>query len=135
MEEGGRLRADLKAGVRELAILHSHAHVVVSLNEVVIADSEHPLLVIEPGHPRRFYFLHSDVRMEKLAMTQTTSHCPLKGDATYYGLRVGEHVIPDIAWSYDHPVEGAHQIAGMIAFYNEKVDLDIDGERQTRPRA
>jgi uncharacterized protein (DUF427 family) len=125
----------VKTGAHALTIVNSHAHLVVSVNDVVLADTYNPIVLLEGTLPPRYYLRPADVRRELLTMVRTTSHCPFKGDAKYYAARIGEHVVMDIAWVYDDPVPGAERIAGMIAFYNEKVDIDIDGDRQRRPRA
>ncbi|MEX2393907.1 MAG: DUF427 domain-containing protein [Actinomycetota bacterium] len=135
MEGAGRPHGATKVGADALTIVNSHAHLVVRVKDVVLADTYNPIVLLEGTHPVRYYIRPADVRRELLPMVRTTSHCPLKGDAKYFAGKIGEHVVMDIAWVYDDPVPGAERIAGMIAFYNEKVDIDIDGEPQRRPRA
>ncbi len=115
-------------------ILPSSRHVVVSLDGAVVADSHRPTFLYETGLPRRTYFSKLDVRMGLLTPTDTTSMCPYKGTASYWSLRTdgGDHA--DIAWSYFAPFRESAPIAGLVAFYDERVDVDVDGERQPRPR-
>ena len=83
-----------------------------------------------PACPPRFYLPPSDVRMDLLQATDTVSHCPYKGQAAYWS--VGDR--RDLAWSYREPFHETEKIAGLIAFYNEKVDIHLDGVLQDRPR-
>ena len=70
-----------------------------------------------------------------LIPTQTQTACPYKGTTSgYWSIRVGETVHPDLAWAYDFPTRQLQPIAGMIAFYNEKVDIFLDGELLDRPK-
>jgi uncharacterized protein (DUF427 family) len=61
------------------------------------------------------------------------SHCPYKGQAAYWSVRAGDSVHEDLAWSYAMPLPESEKIAGLVCFYNEKVDLHVDGVRQDRP--
>lgn len=80
-----------------------------------IADSTNALELRERGYPPRHYFPREDVRMDLLTTSETTTHCPFKGHAVYFSL--GER--QDIAWSYEHPIEGMEAIEGRVAFYKE----------------
>ena len=70
----------------------------------------------------------------QFAPTATVSHCPYKGQAQYWSARIGDRLVDDLAWSYRSPLPESQKVAGMIAFFNERVDLVIDGEPQERPR-
>ena len=104
----------------------------VEVDGVVVADSTSPVLLFETGLPVRYYLPKSDVRMDLLAPTDTRSGCPYKGDAEYYSLKVGNETHEDFVWWYRHPLPESIGIAGHVAFYNEKVDLIVDGVRQDR---
>jgi uncharacterized protein (DUF427 family) len=71
--------------------------------------------------------------MNLLQATDIVTHCPYKGSAQAWSVRLGERLHEKVAWSYPAPLPESVKIAGLIAFYNEKVDLDIDGVRQQRP--
>ena len=60
------------------------------------------------------------------------THCPYKGQAEYWSVRAGDTVHDDLAWSYRTPLPESQKIAGLVAFYNEKVDIYLDGELQER---
>jgi uncharacterized protein (DUF427 family) len=72
--------------------------------------------------------------MKLLDATDTETYCPYKGKAEYWSVRVGEAVHPDLAWSYRAPLPESQKVAGLISFYNERVDLYVDGVPQDRPR-
>jgi uncharacterized protein (DUF427 family) len=100
----------------------------------VVAETTHPTFLFETGLPRRTYVPKLDVRMELLDPTDSVTMCPYKGTARYWSIRAGGNVHPDLAWSYDAPFRESAPIAGLVAFYDEKVDLFVDGERQARPK-
>jgi uncharacterized protein (DUF427 family) len=114
-------------------ILASSRHVRVEVEGVTIAESFKPTLLFETGLPVRHYLPKTHVRMDLLIPTETESHCPYKGQAEYWSVRAGDTVHRDLAWSYRMPLPESEKIAGLIAFYNEKVDLYVDGVRQKRP--
>jgi uncharacterized protein (DUF427 family) len=114
-------------------ILPSSRHVRVEVDGVTIAESTKPTLLFETGLPARYYLPRTHVRMDLLEATDTVSHCPYKGQAEYWHVRAGDAVHADLAWSYPTPLPESQKIAGLIAFYNEKVDLHVDGVRQERP--
>lgn len=101
-----------------------------------IADSRRALLLLQigPGRLPTYYFPLADVRLDLLEPRATTSRCPLKGVARYWSARVGGRVVPDLAWGYPEPIAECPKIRGLICFYNERVDLSVDGEREPRPR-
>jgi uncharacterized protein (DUF427 family) len=115
-------------------VLASSRHVRVEVDGVTVAESHSPVLLFETGLPVRYYLPKTDVRMDLLSPTGTESQCPYKGTAEYYTLTVGGETHDGFVWWYRHPVHESIGIAGYVAFYNEKVDLIIDGVRQERPR-
>jgi uncharacterized protein (DUF427 family) len=115
--------------------LRSTRTVRVEVDGTVLAESTSPVLVFETGLPTRYYLNRTDVNFRHLVPSATRTSCPYKGRTSgYWSVRVDGTVHPDLAWSYDFPTAALLPIAGLIAFYNEKVDLIIDGERLTRPK-
>jgi len=102
----------------------SRRHVRVALGGEPIADSERALELHETGHATRFYIPVEDVREGVLVPSERTSHCPFKGDASYYSARVNGDVHADVAWYYPDPIPAVAEIAGYVAFYPDKVELD-----------
>jgi uncharacterized protein (DUF427 family) len=114
-------------------ILSSSRHVRVDVDGVTVAESAKPTLLFETGLPVRYYLPKTHVRMDLLTPTERESHCPYKGQAEWWSVRVGEAVHDDLAWSYPTPLPESQKIAGLVAFYDEKVDLYVDGVLQDRP--
>jgi uncharacterized protein (DUF427 family) len=113
--------------------LRSSRHTHVEIDGVVLADSVRPTVLFETSLPPRFYLPKVDVRMELLEPTESVSHCPYKGQARYWSARVGDRIVPDIAWSYPAPFPESQPVMGLVCFYNERVDLTVDGELLARP--
>lgn len=114
-------------------ILPSSRHVRVEVDGVTVAESTSPRLLFETSLPVRYYLPKTHVRLDLLTPTDTVSHCPSKGQAEWWSVRAGDAVHEDLAWSYPTPLPESQKIAGLIAFYNEKVDIYLDGELQDRP--
>ena len=101
----------------------------------MLAQSSSPVMVFETGLPTRYYLSRTDVDFAHLIPTGTVTACPYKGETSgYWSVRVGSAVQSDLAWSYDFPTRQLLPIAGLIAFYNEKVDITLDGQRLDRPQ-
>jgi uncharacterized protein (DUF427 family) len=113
--------------------LRSTRTVRVELDGVLLAESSSPVMVFETGLPTRYYLNRTEVKPGHLLPTATVTACPYKGKTSgYWSVRVGETVYPDLAWAYDFPTRQLLPIAGLIAFYNEKVDISVDGTRLER---
>jgi uncharacterized protein (DUF427 family) len=114
-------------------ILPSSRYVRVEVDGVTVAESSNARLLFETGLPVRYYLPKTHVRLDLLTHTDTVTHCPYKGAAEYWSIRAGDNVHADLAWSYRTPLPESQRVAGMIAFYNEKVDILVDGVLQERP--
>jgi uncharacterized protein (DUF427 family) len=114
-------------------ILPSSRHVRVEVDGEVIADSTSPRLLFETGLPVRYYLPKTHVRMDLLIPTDSETHCPYKGQAEWWSVRAGESVHEDLAWSYPTPLPESQKVAGLVSFYNEKLDIYVDGVLQERP--
>ena len=116
--------------------LPSRRRVTISAGGVQLADSSRPVLLFETRLPTRYYLPVEDVDLGRLAASDNRSHCPYKGYAdrywTYPG-GLGTDEIRNLAWSYSAPGPAVGAIAGRIAFYNELVDITVDGQPQERP--
>jgi len=116
-------------------ILQSSRHVEVYMEGTKVADSHQPRLLFETGLPTRYYLPATDVRLDLLTHSDLTTECPYKGTAHYYNTKVGDDVVENRIWWYPAPVAESQKIAGYLAFYNEKVDIVLDGVPQERPRS
>ncbi|MDI4638685.1 MULTISPECIES: DUF427 domain-containing protein [Halomonadaceae] len=103
--------------------LHPHTRRVrIYSGDTLIADSENAIELRERGYPHRHYIPKEDVDMSTLSTSSTVTHCPFKGDSTYYSFSS----INDVAWSYDQPIEEMEAIAGRLAFDTEKVTERVE---------
>jgi uncharacterized protein (DUF427 family) len=116
-------------------VLSSSRHVRIDVDGVCVAESRRPWLLFETGLPTRYYLPQGDVRMDLLRPSDKVTACPYKGRASYYSVDVGHRIVPDLAWTYTFPIPEQPKIAGLIAFFDEKVDVWVDGERQGRPES
>jgi uncharacterized protein (DUF427 family) len=115
-------------------ILPSSRHVRVEVNGETVAESRAPRILFETGLPPRYYLPLTDVRLDLLERSGTVTSCPYKGDATYWSVKAGGVVVKDLVWTYRTPLPESQKVAGMACFYNERVDLYVDGELQEQPR-
>jgi uncharacterized protein (DUF427 family) len=106
----------------------------VSCDGVQLAESAATVMVFETGLPTRYYFNPTEVDFSHLEPSTTETACPYKGRTSgYWSVRAGDALHQDLAWTYHFPTLPLIPIAGLIAFYNEKVDIEIDGTPQDRP--
>lgn len=134
-EEKEEVFAHARDPYKRIDALPSSRHVQVVLNSEIVGDSYNPVILFEPGHPDRYYLPKLDVRMDLLRSSEKISRCPYKGQANYYSLDGENPEYSDIVWTYRHPTLEASKIAGLLAFYNERVDaIFVDGEEQPKPQ-
>ncbi len=113
----------------KITITPAKLHVEVTLAGVKLADSDRPVLLAETGLPTRYYLPREDVRTELLRPTDRHTTCPFKGEASYWSVQAGGEAHDDLVWSYEYPIPAAAKIAGLMCFYNERVELTIDGQQ------
>src|ERR1700709_357973 len=95
----------------------------VTAGDVVIADTAHALTLKEASYPAVQYIPRADADMTLLERTSRSTHCPYKGDASYYSISAGGKVIENSIWSYETPFPAMAEIAGHLAFYPDKVTI------------
>jgi len=105
----------------------------VRVDGELLAESTRAVALFEAGLPARFYLPPEDVRTELLEPSETTTRCAYKGIASYRHARVGDTLHEDLAWTYEEPDDDGRPIRGLICFFNERVDLEIDGRAQEPP--
>lgn len=114
-------------------VLRSARHVEVSVDGQTLAESDRPVVLFETSLPPRFYLPREDVRSDLLVDSDRHTECPYKGTASYHGVRTDGGLHEDLVWYYPEPRDEVARIAGLLSFYNEKVDLVVDGEPWERP--
>ena len=133
-EEHEPLAGHTRDLLHRVEILRSSRTVRVELDGMVLAESAQAQLLFEhPVLPVRAYLPPQDIRVA-LQPSPTRTQCPYKGEAAYWSLDHDGSTLDDLAWSYEHPLPGAASIAGLVCFFNERVDLTFDGRHTGRPR-
>jgi uncharacterized protein (DUF427 family) len=106
----------------------------VLLDGEVLADSRRAKVLFETALPPRYYLPAEDVRTELLVPSPTRTRCAYKGSAAYWHVRLGDRLHEDLVWSYPCPQHDAEPVRDLYCLFAERVDLELDGERQERPR-
>jgi uncharacterized protein (DUF427 family) len=132
-EEATQVHVHARDPRHRVDAIPSERHVRVELDGKLIAESRRPLALFESGLPTRWYLPPEDVRQEMLEPSDTATRCPYKGAARFFDVLLGDALHRDLAWSYPEPIPENPLIAGLIAFFNERIDLVVDGERLKRP--
>ena len=128
-EEDERNLSHPRDPFHRIDFVHGSRHVRIERDGVVLAESSRPVLVFEPPLPVRYYLPPEDVRTDLLTPSDTRSRCAYKGEASYLSLPEVE----DVAWSYPAPLREAGEVKYRIAFFDELVDVVVDGDRRERP--
>jgi uncharacterized protein (DUF427 family) len=133
LEEEEEVVAHPRDPFKRVDIREGSRHVIVRVDGEVVAETRRPHLVFETGLPVRYYMPREDARMELLSPSDTRTRCAYKGEASHWSAKVGDELHEDVAWTYPEPLPDHPQIKGLIAFYNERTDIEVDGEPQERP--
>ena len=133
MEEAEEIDVHPRDPYHRVDVLATDRHITISLEGEVLAETGRALALFETGLPTRWYIPREDV-VAQLEPSDTVTHCPYKGAATYHSVRLpGDEVKKDLIWCYREPKPEVGRIAGALCFFNEKVDVELDGEPQERP--
>jgi uncharacterized protein (DUF427 family) len=116
-------------------VLNSSRHVRVEIDGQTVAETRRPRLLFETNLPTRYYIPKLDVRLDLLQPTDTVTACPYKGVARYWKVRSAGENARDVAWSYPAPIPECPKIENLVAFFNERTDIYVDGELQPRPKS
>jgi uncharacterized protein (DUF427 family) len=134
LEEDEPIYVHPRSPYARVDILASSRHVRVEIDGVTVAESRAPRILFETGLPPRYYLPLSDLRFDLLRPSDTQTHCPYKGTAGYWSIEVNGKVYEDLVWIYRTPLPESQKVAGLACFYNEKVDIFVDGVALDRPR-
>ncbi|MEV6026289.1 DUF427 domain-containing protein [Streptomyces sp. NPDC052036] len=133
-EEDERIFVHPRSPYTRVDALRSSSSVRVAVDGAVLADAPATVMLFETGLPTRYYVDRMHVDWPRLRPSDTVTACPYKGTTSGYWSFVSDtHVHTDLAWAYDFPTVQVAAIAGMVAFYNENVDLYVDGSLLPRP--
>jgi uncharacterized protein (DUF427 family) len=115
-------------------VYRTSRRVRVLVDGELLADSVRAKVLFETALPPRYYLPPEDVRLDLLEPSSKRTRCAYKGSASHWHVRVGDTLHDDLAWTYPAPQHDAEPVRDRIAFYNERVDIEIDGDRQDRPQ-
>lgn len=133
LEEDEEVYVHPRDPYKRVDILHSSRQVGIEIDGVTLAETHSPTLLFETSLPTRYYIPKTDVRFDLLTPTDRTTECPYKGAAQYWSVDANGTRHENIVWSYQFPTLESAKIAGLMCFYNEKVDTYVDGELEERP--
>lgn len=132
LEEDEEVFGHARDPYHRIDVVPSSRHVVVRLDGEVLAESTRALALFESGLPTRWYLPREDVRAS-VVPSDTRTRCTYKGIASYLSVEGAGEAGEDLIWSYPDPERAVADIAGRVAFFNERVDLEVDGEAERRP--
>lgn len=139
LEESEEIGVHPRDPYHRIDVLATDRHITISLDGVVLAETDRALALFESNLPTRWYLPIEDVRAE-LEPSDTITHCPYKGTASYHSVQVqggqggqGAQGGKDLIWYYEQPLDEVARIKGLVCFFNEKVDIELDSELQQRP--
>lgn len=130
-EEAEEIGVHPRDPYHRIDVLATDRHIKISLDGVVLAETDRALALFESNLPTRWYLPIEDVRAE-LEPSDTITRCPYKGTASYYSVK-GIEGGKDLVWYYEQPLDEVGRIKGLVCFFNEKVDVELDGELAQRP--
>ncbi len=135
LEEGEEIGVHPRDPYHRIDVLGTDRHIRISVGGELLAETDRALALFESNLPTRWYIPAEDVRAE-LEPSETITHCPYKGQAAYHNVKLdngGDG--KDLSWYYEQPRAEVGRIAGLLCFFNEKVDIELDGELQERPKS
>jgi len=133
LEEDEEIVSHPRDPFHRVDVRRSSRNVCLELDGRVLAESSRPSLLFETNLPVRYYVPESDVDKAVLEESETATACAYKGVARYWSLVLPDRTEPDLVWSYPVPLPDASQIANLLCFFTERVDLVLDGVRRPRP--
>ena len=133
LEEDEEIAGHPRDPYHRIDVRKTSRHIRISLDGEPLAETRRASALFETGLPARWYLPVEDVTAD-LRDSETTTHCPYKGDASYHSvLLTGGEVADDLVWTYREPLPDALAIQDLVCFFNERVDVELDGELQERP--
>jgi uncharacterized protein (DUF427 family) len=134
LEEDEETIGHVRDPFHRVDVLDSSRHVKVTVDGVVVAETKRPKALYETSLPVRWYIPPEDVRLDLLQHSdKPQTICAYKGFASYLSVQANGEVTKDVVWTYAEPRREAERIRGHLCFYNEFVDIEVDGEMQERP--
>jgi len=133
LEESEEIGVHARDPYHRVDVVSTDRHIRVSLDGELLAETDRALALFESNLPPRWYIPRDDV-VASLESSDTVTRCPYKGAASYYTVTDVDGG-KDLIWYYEQPLAEVGRIAGLLCFYNEKVEIELDGELQERPES
>jgi len=134
LEEDEPLYGHARDPYHRIDVRRTSRHVLVRVDGEVAAETRRARVLFETGLPPRWYIPQEDVRVDLLEPSDTQTVCAYKGFASYWHVRAGGSLHDDLVWTYRDPFTDALEVKDLLAFFNERVEVEVDGEPQARPR-
>src|SRR5437763_6487258 len=135
LEEAEEIGVHARDPYHRVDVIRTDRHIRVLLDGEVLAETRSAVALFETGLPTRWYIPPDDVRVQ-FADSDKVTHCPYKGAASYKSVTLEDGTVhADLMWYYPEPIAEVGPIAGRYCFFNEKVDLELDGEPEERPES
>jgi uncharacterized protein (DUF427 family) len=136
-DEDERMEGHLPDPYHRVDVRRSSRHVRVRLNnsDTVLAETAHPLLLSETGLPNRFYIMAADVRQDLLEPSDTHTHCPYKGTASYWSVNAGGAKLTDAVWSYPQAEGDSAAVSGYLSFLHDDLTVEVGEPGGQEPAA
>ncbi len=131
-EEDERNHAHPRDPFHRIEVLPSSRHVRLELDGMVLADTRRAHLLFESMLPTRYYLRVEDVQVE-LRPSEHVTWCAYKGRASYLSAVIGDRLVDDLVWTYPAPLYDAERVRDMLCFFDERVDVHLDGTLLRRP--
>jgi uncharacterized protein (DUF427 family) len=133
LEEDEPLAVHVRDPYTRTDVLDSSRSIRVEIAGDTVAETTRARVLFETGLPPRWYIPREDVRTDLLVPSETRTGCAYKGYAAYHSVQAGAELVEDVVWHYPEPLRDAERIRDRLCFFNERVDLFVDGELQERP--
>ncbi|TID23432.1 Duf427 domain protein [Venturia nashicola] len=134
LEEDTPIYVHPKDPFRRIDVLPSSRPIKITLSRFTLAESPSSVHLLETGLPTRYYLPLASLNQQYIRKSNFITKCPYKGDAEYYDVVINGHCFPNVAWYYRFPTLESAGIAGLVCFYNEQVDITLDGKALERPK-
>jgi uncharacterized protein (DUF427 family) len=128
LEEDEQIGVHPRDPYHRIDVLRTERHIRVSLDGELLAETTRAIALFESNLPTRWYIPQEDV-VASLEPSDTVTKCPYKGTASYYSVNGNK----DLIWYYADPLPEVGRIKDLLCFFNEKVDIELDGEAEERP--
>jgi len=130
LEESIPMHVHIRDPYKRIDTLKSTRHITIKIDGTVMADSHSPVLLFETGLPTRYYLPPDSLTWNYIRSSDTVTRCPYKGEASYYSVKFNGKEWKDVVWYYKYPIAESLEVAGLVCFYNEKVEVWVDGVKE-----